>query len=135
MERITVDFTAEDAQHLDAIVLYYASGRFGSEISREEAVRVAVRELAARCRPDPVVNDGGAHRRESIPHHTSASSLDELIEAMDRTPNSGIAMCHKQGKTAVYVSEDRRYIVEHPPHGPITRKPRSAFGAMDSDDA
>ena len=53
-------------------------------------------------------------------------SLDELIEQMDRTPNSGIAMCHAQGKTAVYVSEDRRHIVEHPPHGPITRRQRDS---------
>lgn len=51
-------------------------------------------------------------------------NLDEFIEHMDRTPDSGIAMCHARGKTAVYVSEDRRYIVEHPPHGPITRRPR-----------
>ena len=51
-------------------------------------------------------------------------NLDELIEQMDRSPDSGIAMCHAQGKTAVYVSEDRQHIVEHPPHGPITRRPR-----------
>ena len=32
-------------------------------------------------------------------------------------------MCHEQGKTAVYLSEDKTCIVEHPPHGPITRTP------------
>ena len=55
---------------------------------------------------------------------TRPQNLDELIEQMDRTPDGNIAMCHAQGKTAVYVSEDRQYIIEHPPHGPITRRPR-----------
>lgn len=55
---------------------------------------------------------------------TPPRNLDELIEQMDRTPESGIAMCHAQGKTAVYVSQDGRFIVEHPPHGPIIRRPR-----------
>ena len=54
----------------------------------------------------------------------SPQSLDGLIEQMDRTADSGVAMCHAQGKTAVYVSEDRRHIVEHPPHGPVTRRLR-----------
>ena len=52
------------------------------------------------------------------------TNLDEAIHDMERTPNSGVAMCHAQGKTAVYVSEDGHHIVEHPPHGPITRRPR-----------
>ena len=30
-------------------------------------------------------------------------------------------MCHRQGKTAVYVSECKQYIIEEPPHGPIKR--------------
>ena len=54
----------------------------------------------------------------------TVNSLDEMIAEMDRTPNSGVKMCHKQGKTAVYVSSDGRYIVEHPPHGPIKLIPR-----------
>ena len=49
---------------------------------------------------------------------------------MARTPGSGVAMCHEQGKTAVYLSEDGRYIVEHPPHGPITKRP---FHPSDTD--
>ena len=43
------------------------------------------------------------------------------IDEMERTPGSGTAMCHQQGKTAVYVSEDRKYLIEHPPHGAIRR--------------
>ena len=50
-------------------------------------------------------------------------ALDEAIARMTQTPDSGIAMCHRQGKTAVYLSNDGMYIVEHPPHGPITRTP------------
>ena len=56
------------------------------------------------------------------------SALIDDLKQMQQTPGSGIAMCHAQGKTAVYLSGDRgygdrRYIVEHPPHGPITRTP------------
>ena len=48
-----------------------------------------------------------------------------LRQAIARTtqPGSGIAMCHEQGKTAVYLSKDKTCIVEHPPHGPIRRTP------------
>lgn len=48
-----------------------------------------------------------------------------LRQAIDRTtqPGSGIAMCHEQGKTVVYLSKDKTCIVEHPPHGPITQTP------------
>ena len=49
--------------------------------------------------------------------------MEQSIAKMARTPGSGIAMCHEQGKTAVYLSEDKTCIVEHPPHGPITRTP------------
>ena len=42
---------------------------------------------------------------------------------MARTPGSGTAMCHEQGKTAVYLSADGQFIVQHPPHGPITFTP------------
>ena len=48
------------------------------------------------------------------------------IDKMQRTPRSGVAMCHRQGKTAVYLSDDRKYIIEEPPHGgPIKRTLRS----------
>ena len=58
------------------------------------------------------------------PTETSGQrGLDEAIARMTETPDSGIAMCHRQGKTAVYLSDDGLCIVEHPPHGPITRTP------------
>ena len=72
-------------------------------------------------------NDDGKRARNAPPQN-----LDELIEEMERTPNSGIAMCHAQGKTAVYVSEDGQHIVEHPPHGPITRRPREGRPIKDA---
>ena len=48
-----------------------------------------------------------------------------LRRAIARTtrPGSGIAMCHEQDKPAVYLSEDKTCIVEHPPQGPVTRSP------------
>ena len=67
IEQITVDLTAEDAKHLEAIVAYFGCGRFGVETSREEALRVAVRELAERVRPGQIINDSGfteAERRQ-----------------------------------------------------------------------
>ena len=36
-------------------------------------------------------------------------------------------MCHEQGKTAVYLSEDEHWIVEHPPNGAIMRRPLDEF--------
>ena len=52
---------------------------------------------------------------------TMMDAISKRFDEMERTPGSGTAMCHQQGKTAVYVSEDRKYLVEHPPHGPIRR--------------
>ena len=62
----------------------------------------------------PDVNDENNERERA---------MEQSIAEMARTPGSGIAMCHEQGKTAVYLSEDKTCIVEHPPHGPITRTP------------
>lgn len=62
--------------------------------------------------------------RESLAIDQTAALIDDL-QQMQRTPGSGVTMCHAQGKTAVYLSGDRKYIVEHPPHGPITRTPVS----------
>ena len=39
----------------------------------------------------------------------SAEALDAFIHHMDRTPNSGVTMCHEQGKTAVSLSDDGEY--------------------------
>lgn len=48
------------------------------------------------------------------------------IEKMGRTPRSGVTMCHRQCKTAVYLSHDRKHIIEEPPHGgPIKRTLRN----------
>lgn len=49
--------------------------------------------------------------------------MEQSIAEMARTPGSGVAMCHEQGKAAVYLSEDKTCIVEHPPHGPVRRTP------------
>ena len=59
-------------------------------------------------------------QREAVDQTTGL--IDDLRQ-MEQTPGSGVAVCHAQGKTAVYLSRDRKYIVEHPPHGPITRTP------------
>ena len=67
MEQLTADLTADDAQHLDAIVRDYACGPPGIELSRADAVRVAVREFAARCRHSSA---DGTHRHEPGPQHT-----------------------------------------------------------------
>ena len=40
-------------------------------------------------------------------------------------------MCHEQGKTAVYLSDDGKYLVEHPPHGPIKRTPFEPGGTQE----
>ena len=50
-------------------------------------------------------------------------AIEKDMDDMQRTPRSGVKMCHEQGKTAVYLSEDKQYIVHEPPNGPITRKP------------
>ena len=41
------------------ISAYFGSGRFGVEISHEEAIRVAVCELAKRVKPGLIINDCG----------------------------------------------------------------------------
>ena len=45
--------------------------------------------------------------------------ISQAIAESTQTPRSSITMCHRQGKTAVYLSRDKTHIVEHPPHGPI----------------
>ena len=47
------------------------------------------------------------------------------MDEMERTPRSGVTMCHEQGKTAVYVSDDKQYIINEPPHGPVRHTLRS----------
>ena len=59
---------------------------------------------------------------QAIPPTEWQRRIDEAI-ARSTQPGAGIAMCHRQGKTAVYLSDDETCIVEHPPHGPIKRTP------------
>lgn len=49
------------------------------------------------------------------------------IDEMSRTSGSGVAMCHAQRKTAVYLSDDGKYVVEHTPDGTIIRTPLAAL--------
>ena len=51
------------------------------------------------------------------------AAIRASIDEMSKTPGSGVAMCHAQGKTTVFLSADGKYIVEHTPDGPIIRKP------------
>lgn len=64
------------------------------------------------------------------PTQTISAALPEdsffaQIDRRPRPPKSGVAMCHRQGKTAVYISECKQYIIKEPPHGPVTRTLRS----------
>ena len=51
------------------------------------------------------------------------NAIVERIKADASTPGSGVQMCHRQGKTAVYLSADRRHIIHHAPDGTIEHKP------------
>ena len=55
-----------------------------------------------------------------------ARTLEDAIGAMDEEPGSGVRMCHAQGRTAVCLSDDGRYIVENEPSGFIRRVPLDA---------
>lgn len=76
----------------------------------------------------------GKHKRNSP--ETRDQAIPRPVEALIKharkqadDPQSGITMCHRQGKTAVYLSQDRRYIVEHPPHGPVKQTLRKPAGS------
>ena len=49
----------------------------------------------------------------------AAEALDHDIKTMREEPGSGVRMCHEQGKIAVYLSRDGRFVIEHEPHGPV----------------
>ena len=53
----------------------------------------------------------------------AAAALDRDIRAMSEEAGSGVRMCHEQGKTAVYLSSDERFIIEHEPNGTVRRLP------------
>ena len=66
------------------------------------------------------------HRREE------REPLDGDIRAMSEQRGSGVRMCHEQGKTAVYLSNDGRSIVEHEPHGVIRHLPLDTDSRSDT---
>ena len=51
----------------------------------------------------------------------AARALERDIQAMSEEPGSGVRMCHEQGKTAVYLSDDEQFLIEHEPNGAIRR--------------
>ena len=53
--------------------------------------------------------------------------MRESIAKRARAPGSEIATCHSRGKTAVYVSDDGKAIVEQPPHGAAKRMGLAEF--------
>ena len=50
-------------------------------------------------------------------------ALRRRIERDSATPNSGVRMCHAQGKSAVYRSQCRNFIITHDPDGTVIRRP------------
>ena len=42
---------------------------------------------------------------------------------MSEEPGSGVRMCHEQGKIAVYLFHDERFLIEHEPNGTVRRVP------------
>ena len=63
------------------------------------------------------------NQTESTAKRESGGSLEHDVRKMSEEPGSGVRMCHEQRKTAVYLSEDGQYIVEHEPSGLIRRLP------------
>lgn len=47
--------------------------------------------------------------------------LGTRIRELSRTRGSSVEMCHAQGKTAVYLSDDGLDLISHPPNGTITK--------------
>ena len=57
----------------------------------------------------------------------ATQALECDIRVMSEEPGSGVRMCHEQGKTAVYLSDDGQFIIEHEPNGTIHRLPLDAL--------
>ena len=51
------------------------------------------------------------------------SAIRQRIAHDSVTPDSGIRMCHAQGKSAVYLSKCGEFIIIHHPDGTIAREP------------
>ena len=69
---------------------------------------------------------------KNLRNWTDPEIAEEAMEGLRRQmrqtgedPDSGIRMCHRQGKTAVYLSDDGHSIIEHSPDGIITETPFS----------
>ena len=60
-----------------------------------------------------------------ITAHKAREALKKSMASMSNDPDSGVKMCHKLGKTAVYLSEDRRTMIFHAPDGTIRTKPHT----------
>ena len=75
---------------------------------------------------------GDEYEEEGGLGEEAAGLLERDIRAMEDEAGSSIAMCHEQGKTAVYLSDDGKYIVEREPGGAIRRLP---LGALPGDGA
>ena len=69
---------------------------------------------------------GTDKRTNSTAGHGSSGSIEHDIRTMSEEPGGGVRMCHEQRKTAVYLSDDGQYIVEHEPNGYIRRLPLGA---------
>lgn len=55
------------------------------------------------------------------PGHEAPDPLGTRIRELSRTRGSSVEMCHAQGKTAVYLSDDGLDLISHPPNGTIAK--------------
>ena len=56
------------------------------------------------------------------PSHAEPDPLGRRIRERSRTRGSSVEMCHAQGKTAVYLSDDGVHLISHQPNGTISKK-------------
>ena len=61
-------------------------------------------------------------RTTTDPGHEAPDPLGRRIREMSRTRGSSVEMCHAQGKTAVYLSDDGLHLISHQPNGTIAKK-------------
>ena len=75
---------------------------------------------------------GTDKRTNSTADRRSSRTIEHDIRRMSEEPGSGVRMCHEQRKTAVHLSDDGQYIVEHGPNGYIRRLPLGAVPGSSS---
>ena len=63
---------------------------------------------------DDFLPDGTSPTRSA-----ATDALARRLREMSEQPGSSVRMCHEQGKTAVYLSRDGRWLVHHAPDGTI----------------